>query len=78
MDNNLEGMCRAIREEGLFIRLLDGELSQGDENRILMHLRTCHECLGLVADLLYTDTRLKELFSRREIRRDEDREEAGA
>ena len=64
------GMCHAVREEGLLIRLLDGELSTSDENKVLAHLRTCHECLGLVADLLYTDERLKDLFSRREPRKE--------
>jgi HD-GYP domain-containing protein (c-di-GMP phosphodiesterase class II) len=70
-------MCHAVREEGLLIRLLDGELSTSDENKVLAHLRTCHECLGLVADLLYTDERLKDLFSRREPRkeREEKKEE---
>ncbi len=64
--NNTEGLCHAIREEGLLIRLLDGELSPTEEHKVLTHLRTCHECLGLTADLLYTDTRLKEMFDRQE------------
>ena len=76
---NSEGLCRAIREDGLLIRLLDGELPASDENRVLGHLRSCHECLGVVADLLYTDTKLKDLFSRKidtiEKEKEERREE---
>ncbi len=67
--NISEGLCRAIREEGLIIRLLDGDLSPTEEHAVLTHLRTCHECLGLTADLLYTDSRLQELFARLEERR---------
>ncbi|MFH1677066.1 MAG: HD domain-containing phosphohydrolase [bacterium] len=59
---NQEGLCRAMREEGLIIRLLDGELQPTEEHRVLTHLRICHECLGLAADLLYADGKLKELF----------------
>jgi len=62
--NNLEGLCHAIREEGLLIRLLDGDLPATDEHKVLTHLRTCHDCLGLTADLLYTDNRLKDMFAR--------------
>lgn len=62
--NKPEGLCRAIRDEGLIIRLLDGELEPTEEHKVLTHLRTCHECLGLTADLLYTDDRLKALFER--------------
>ena len=51
-----------MREEGLIVRLLDGELQATEEHRVLTHLRTCHECLGLAADLLYADGKLKELF----------------
>ena len=61
---NSEGLCKPIKEQGLLIRLLDGELSPTDEHRVLTHLRTCPECLGVTADLLYTDERLKELFKR--------------
>jgi len=66
--NNSEGLCHAIRDEGLLVRLLDGDLSPTEEHKVLTHLRTCHECLGLTADLLYTDDRLKELFARQEER----------
>ncbi|MCX6646755.1 MAG: HD domain-containing protein [bacterium] len=48
------------------MQLLDGKLSPTDEHKVLTHLRTCPECLGLTADLLYTDDRLKELFSRQD------------
>jgi HD-GYP domain-containing protein (c-di-GMP phosphodiesterase class II) len=68
---NSEGLCRAIREEGLIIRLLDGELPPTEEHKVLTHLRTCHECLGLTADLLYTDERLKLMFARQEERQDQ-------
>jgi putative nucleotidyltransferase with HDIG domain len=70
MMENTEGLCHAIREEGLLIRLLDGELQTGEENKVLAHLRMCHECLGVVADLLYTDSRLNELFSRQGNRKE--------
>jgi HD-GYP domain-containing protein (c-di-GMP phosphodiesterase class II) len=70
MMENTEGLCRAIREEGLLIRLLDGELQTGEENKVLAHLRACHECLGVVADLLSTDSRLRDLFSRQEHRKE--------
>jgi HD-GYP domain-containing protein (c-di-GMP phosphodiesterase class II) len=70
-----EGLCRAIREDGLLVHLLDGDLQTSDENRVLTHLRTCHECLGVVADLLYTDTRLKDLFSRDNLRRSTEKRE---
>ena len=66
--NNSEGLCHAIRDEGLLIRLLDGDLNPTDEHKVLTHLRTCHECLGLTADLLYSDDRLKSLFARQEER----------
>jgi len=66
--NNSEGLCHAIRDEGLLIRLLDGDLNPTDEHKVLTHLRTCHECLGLTADLLYSDDRLKGLFARQEER----------
>jgi len=66
-----EGLCRAIREEGLLIRLLDGELSPTEEHKVLTHLRTCHECLGLTADLLYTDDRLIDMFARHREQREE-------
>jgi hypothetical protein len=59
---NAEGLCRAAREEGLIIRLLDGELSPSEEHRVLTHLRTCPDCLGLAADLLYTDGRIRQLL----------------
>ena len=68
--NSTEGLCRAIREEGLLIRLLDGDLPPNDEHAVLTHLRTCHECLGLTADLLYTDSRLKDMFARQEEKKD--------
>ncbi|HDS31199.1 MAG TPA: HD domain-containing protein [Firmicutes bacterium] len=61
MENN-EGLCHAIREEGLLTRLLDRELTPTEEHRVLTHLRTCHECLGIAADVMYVDSRLKELF----------------
>jgi HD-GYP domain-containing protein (c-di-GMP phosphodiesterase class II) len=64
--NNTEGLCHAIREEGLLTRLLDRELSPTDEHRVLTHLRTCRDCLGLAADLMYVDGRLKELFERQD------------
>jgi putative nucleotidyltransferase with HDIG domain len=62
--NNSEGLCKPIKEQGLLIHLLDGELSPAEEHKILTHLRTCPDCLGLTADLLYTDDRLKDLFHR--------------
>jgi len=65
-----DGLCHAIREEGLLIKLLDGELSSAEEARVLAHLRSCVGCLGVVADLLYTDSRLKELFSRPNAKRE--------
>jgi HD-GYP domain-containing protein (c-di-GMP phosphodiesterase class II) len=75
MDNK-EGLCHAIREEGLLVSLLDGELPPTEEHRLLTHLRTCHECLGLTADLLYTDSRLKELFARQEDQKDKQKKNA--
>ncbi len=64
--DNYEGLCRAIREEGLLISLLNRELPSTEEHRVLTHLRTCKDCLGLAADLLYTDTRLKEMFDQQD------------
>jgi hypothetical protein len=71
--SNSEGLCHSLRDDGLLLRLLDGELPQSEEHRVLTHLRTCHECLGLAADLLYTDTRLKELFARHDTQKDKQR-----
>lgn len=65
-----EGFCHAIREEGLLVSLLDGELQTAQENRILTHLRMCPECLGVVADLLSVDNRLQALFQRKPQRRE--------
>jgi len=72
--SNTEGLCRAIREEGLIVRLLDGDLPPSEEHTVLTHLRTCHECLGLTADLLYTDARLKDLFDRQEEKKQRQRQ----
>jgi HD-GYP domain-containing protein (c-di-GMP phosphodiesterase class II) len=72
--SNTEGLCRAIREEGLIVRLLDGDLPPSEEHTVLTHLRTCHECLGLTADLLYTDERLKDLFARQEEKKQKQRQ----
>lgn len=73
--NSSEGLCRAIREEGLLIRLLDGDLPPNEEHAVLTHLRTCHECLGLTADLLYTDERLKQLFDRQQSEREKQKKQ---
>lgn len=74
--NSSEGLCRAIREEGLLIRLLDGDLPSTEEHTLLTHLRTCHECLGLTADLLYTDDRLKDLFDRQRENREKQKRQS--
>jgi HD-GYP domain-containing protein (c-di-GMP phosphodiesterase class II) len=59
---NTEGICSSVREEGLLIRLLDGELDANQEHMVLTHLRTCADCLSLAANVLYMDSRVRDIL----------------
>jgi len=44
-------LCRPAFDESLFSGYLDGELTQGDSQRVRLHLEDCSSCRDLVGDL---------------------------
>ena len=44
-------LCRPKFDESLFSGYLDGELTQGDSQRVRLHLEDCSSCRDLVGDL---------------------------
>ena len=52
--------CREIDEDGLIVKMLDGELTTVVEDSLLFHLKHCTTCLAIVADVLFARSQFEQ------------------